>query len=421
MRRSIGALAVVVSWAAAAAGASSPDPRALAVPTAELARAKALVRLLGSPAYPEREKATAELGRMGRLARPALAAAAADPDPEVRTRAARLLPRAEADELTARLEAFLADAEGKFTHDLPGWKEFTKQAGADDKARALYAAAAKPGSSNLRLLAALDHPPADAGKAVADFRDELLNRTRVVRQPGQPAPPPPTPLTLPEIAVLLAAETAVPYRSIPRTSQTVAGTGVSLVSNAASQKALTGADEAHAGPYRKIVAGWLATRVATEDLSNLAINARNTLGQSLRAFPEYDALLRRVVTSDAMAGYYRGTALAALTDWHKKDEVPTLKKYLGNDTLVGSVFIAANPGRPPIQARCQLRDVALALLIQQTGQDMKEYGFDTRPGQAPNPAEFYTYGFVDDDKRAAALVKFGWWQLKQGVDAAGGE
>ena len=77
--------------------------------------------------YREREEAHAELAKMGRLARPApLEAAASDPDPEVRFRCSRLLPKAGADDLKARLDTFLADTEGKYEHDLPGLKQFRK-------------------------------------------------------------------------------------------------------------------------------------------------------------------------------------------------------------------------------------------------------------------------------------------------------
>ena len=52
---------------------------------------------------------------MGRFARPALIeGATGDPDPEVRARCHELLPRATAIEMKARLDAFLADADGKY-------------------------------------------------------------------------------------------------------------------------------------------------------------------------------------------------------------------------------------------------------------------------------------------------------------------
>src|SRR5205823_8243628 len=102
-------------WVVGAAGAASPDPKDLAIPAHELSRAKDLVRKLSSEVYREREQAHEELVKMGRLAKPVLAeAAGTDPDPEVRFRCARLLPKAAADDLKARIDAFLADTEGKY-------------------------------------------------------------------------------------------------------------------------------------------------------------------------------------------------------------------------------------------------------------------------------------------------------------------
>jgi hypothetical protein len=122
---------------ASAAGADSPDPAKLAIPAEVRSRAETLVRQLGSQAFRDRDTATRELFRMGRLALPALYDAREDADPEVRMRAERLLPRAEAEDLRARVDTFLADAEGKFTHDLPGWHRFKALAGKDQLVRGI--------------------------------------------------------------------------------------------------------------------------------------------------------------------------------------------------------------------------------------------------------------------------------------------
>ena len=59
---------------------------------------------------------------MGRLARPALLDGVnLDPDPEVRLRCSTLLPKATTEEYQARLDAFMADTEAKYEHNLPGW------------------------------------------------------------------------------------------------------------------------------------------------------------------------------------------------------------------------------------------------------------------------------------------------------------
>src|SRR5580765_3323000 len=117
----------------------SPDPKVLAIPPQELSKARELIKRLGSEVYRDREEAHAELSKMGRLARPALVeAAASDADPEVRYRCSRLLPKAGADELKARLDTFLADTDSKYDHDLPGLKQFRKSVGTNKEARDLF-------------------------------------------------------------------------------------------------------------------------------------------------------------------------------------------------------------------------------------------------------------------------------------------
>ena len=70
--------------------AASPDPASLLVPPEQVAKARDLVRLLGSDFYRDRDAATRELEAMGRLALPALIEARYHPDPEVQSRVAWL-------------------------------------------------------------------------------------------------------------------------------------------------------------------------------------------------------------------------------------------------------------------------------------------------------------------------------------------
>lgn len=149
------ALAVLIGLAVPATAAPpSPDPKSLAVPPEELSKARELVRKLGSEVFVEREDAERDLAAMGRAARPALLdGVSVDPDPEIRARCRTLLPKATAAEMKVRLETFLADTEGKYEHDLPGWNKlrtvvrgdwtmlgwtFTARPGADKAARELF-------------------------------------------------------------------------------------------------------------------------------------------------------------------------------------------------------------------------------------------------------------------------------------------
>jgi hypothetical protein len=404
-------LACGVLWAVPAFGAS-PDPKDLAVPQEELSKARALVRQLGSEAYREREDAQLELTKMGRLARQALAEGAiGDADPEVRLRCSRLLPKAAADDLKARIDTFLADKEGKFDHDLPGLKVFRKSLGADDKARALYVDLLKS-PYNLDLLAAVDKGQTEGGRAISDRRTMLYNdmQHRPIAPGGKPFTPKQP--TLADIACLLFAETVVPSDKIPKSGTWMWVNGTMFLQQPASQQAINNASTPHADAYKVIVGQWLASRFDPMELNNLSYQ----LGTNLKQFKESLPLLRRIVTTDGVAGYAKGQALMHLVQQKGKEEVPFLKSLLGNDTMVQQVWFGKPNGMAEMHS-CLMKDVALAFLLTQTGQNIRDYGFEFPPGVIPNPNQlgYGNYAFTSEDKRTAAFVKFGWWQLKEGM------
>src|SRR5581483_5617149 len=281
-------------------GAASPDPKDLAIPPHELSRAQALVRQLSSETFRDRERAQRELAVMGRLARPVLAAAAqSDPDPEVRVRCARLLPRATADDLKARTDAFLADAEGKYEHDLPGWKRFREVLGADAPARDLFVEILKSGSGG-ELLAVVDAPAEEAGRAVSDRRNLMYAQVqRQFRTPDGSVPPP---LGLTDVAALLFAEVVVPTKHIPRVGQFgFYVTGAVFVTQVPASMAAVNTDTVpHAAAYRRLLGRWLDTRTDAADLSHYALVH---LAHTLRSVKETTPLLRRVVQTDGVQAY----------------------------------------------------------------------------------------------------------------------
>jgi hypothetical protein len=147
------------------------------------------------------------------------------------------------------------------------------------------------------------------------------------------------------------------------------------------------------------------------DLNNLSYVA----GQLLRGFKESVPVLRKVVTTEGVYGYNKGQALMYLMQLRPKEELPFLKSLLTNDTLVTTVWFGGNvPNANPIQHQCLLRDVALAMLITHTQQKMTDYGYSFPPGIVLNQQNigYGNYAFESEEKRAAAMVKFGFWQLK---------
>jgi len=396
-------------WALPAWGAT-PDPKDLIVPQQEISKARELIRRLGSEVYREREEAQADLAKMGRMARPALLeAAASDPDPEVRFRCSRLLPKAGAEDLKARVETFLADSESKFEHDLPGLKQFRKIAGTDKDARDLFVEIVKS-PYNLEMLQMLEKGTIEAGRAIADRRMAMWN----IAQPrnfGRVQPAQPLPLA--DIACLLVAETAVPYKDIPRSNMWSHISGIMFINQKASTDAIGDSGKPHAEAYKRIISRWLDSREDAMELSNITYY----LGQHLRGFKETLPLLRRIVTTDGVAGYARAQAMTQLIQQKGKEEIGLVKSFLANDSVATTVWFGNVPGQNPMQMQCLLRDVSLAILIVQSKQQMTDYGFKFANGAIQNlnadVPNFGFYAFPNDEARHAAMMKFAFWRMKQ--------
>jgi len=398
--------------------AASPDPKDLEIPPQELSKARELIRRLGSELYREREEAQAELSKMGRMARPVLLeAATGDPDPEVRFRCSRLLPKAGADDLKARLDTYLADTDGKFDHSLPGLKQFRKIVGSDKAARDLFVEIIKS-PYNLELLQMLDKSPADAGRAISDRRMVMWSLISNRNFNGRMQPPQQQQIPIADIACLLFAESLIPSKEIPRNNMWSYITGVMFVQQPNSAKAITEAGAPHGEPYKRIVSKWMETREDVMDLNQLPY----ALGVTLKSFKESLPLLRKIVTNEGVAGYAKGQALWYINQQRGKEEQGYLRSLLTNDTLVNTVWFGGNvPNQAPQQHQCLLRDVALAMLIMHTGQQMTDYGFKFPPGMNQNMQNngFANYAFANDEARAAAMVKYGFWRMKQyGKDPA---
>jgi hypothetical protein len=407
------AIAAVLCLAAAPSRAASPNPKDLAIPQAEMSRARLLIQQLGSEGFKEREASQDALAKMGRLARPALSEAlATDPNPEIRSRISRLLPKAEAADLQARIDTFLADIDGKFNHDLPGMKLFrkeliTKEAGSDKAARDFYVEAMKT-PAHLEMLTALDLGGDAAGRAIADRRIELYRMqypNQFGRIPGPSAAP--RPPSLIDIAMLLLAETAIDSKDIPRNNNFGVTGAYFLQVNTVIQNAANNPDGTpHGKIARQILVKWLDSRVTAEELTNVAWVANN-----LRGVKESGALLHRIIKTDGVAGYAKAQAMIFLLQ-RGKEELPTIRGQLKNETSLNNGKIQIAPG---VLIDTQVRDVALALVLHTDGQDLRKFGFEFQPGfnMAAIAQNYWGYGFKSDEDRAKAYKLFEAYEAKK--------
>lgn len=404
--------------------ANSPDPAGLAVPPDQVARARQLVRQLGSDAYRERDRAARELRGMGRLAVSALAgAASAETDPEVRARCEDLLPAAEADDMAARAAAFLADADGQYDHDVPGWAEFRAAVGDGKDSRGLFSAVLK-NPDNHPLLRATRRPADRLPGAVVARRQRLqLQLTTSGRRPilvdgeyvqaNQPDPA--------DVAALLLAESLTPDRPVFPPAFRHNGTEyyVTMFLHLPKGREAVAADPA----FRRLVVTWLETRNGPSG----PIQAIN-VAEQLKLGPDvYNRLAGRALSADGLVAAWKDIALRILVRNNGRDQLSAVVKLFADDTLLEKRLPnAASPDD------LRLKDAALLAAVRLTGQSPADYGFTTGPGtMAPQPLgvgqgfggnQFFlemenTYtqrfrsagGVTADQKRAAAFKKWDEW------------
>jgi hypothetical protein len=419
-------VAILAAGFASAAPAGSPDPKTLEIPPGELSRARELVQQLGSDQYSIREKAEQELARMGRLARPALLEAAnTDPNQEIRARCSNLLPRATALDLKARLDVFLADTEGKYEHDLPGWAEFratvrsewtllghelSSNRSLDGPAREVYAEImAEP--VNRQIIMATCGSRKELGSIASSRRQELYAQKfprnvvrggRVIVTSSTLRHDP----TVEDLATLLFAETLAPPRFTPR------GVSISRLITASGFAKEARDDTERGKVYRALAAAWVDTRIDPLDMYQSM-----SIATSLGLTEEGNRLAIRLLMSPGAVGSYRGMAATNLARFGNKEHIPLLERALADAAVVISIRenVVGRPANELPTHDVQVRDLALAVGVILSGQKLEDYSFVDNfrtSGGISNSSYSYNRYYLPTNKRDEMLRKWKDWRDK---------
>ncbi len=411
------AFAVFVSFVAIAAtparGAppSKPDadPKSLTVPTEELSKARELVQKLGSETFVERESAEHDLAAMGRLARAALLDGVnLDPDPEIRARCRTLLPKATAEEMKARLDSFLADTEGKYEHDLPGWHKlratvrgewkmfgwtYTARPNADKAARELFIEFMKaPGGRH--VLAALDGPAEELGQVVATRKTEMYQALYPRVAGVAPRVP-----TAAEVCVVVFAESQVHSRHVPRAialSTTITRSGIQGVAQGTDDRAMA---------MRAVMNAWFDSRTDAAELY-----AAFTLASNMNNNDAIGRLAGRIMSTPGVQGFYKGQVLTTMVRLKMNDQLPNIEKAFTDTTVLTTTIKVVNGVQ--VRQSIEVRDAALAAALVMTGQEPGEYGFDAFP-KSTGTSFSYVWAKIPEDKRKEAFEKWKTWREKK--------
>lgn len=402
MIRLAAGLVLAILSSVAVAWADDPNPASLAPTPEQTARAKQLVIQLGSPVYRERDEATRELLKMGRVALGVIETTINEtPEPEIRERCEMLKPTIETADLNAKLKAFLADKDGQFTHDLPGWNKFQEITGNTTGARELFAELWK-NKLNANLLAATKLPKEEFAKRVLTRRIDLYNTTMRFSPQGQRSP-----ATLADVVTLLYAES---YAGVATERQYYY-----VVTNSLNLPNIRTAilDEKNGAPARKLLVNWMDSRTEMYEVySTMTLAA--SLGLKEAPIAKY---AEKVLELKGATGYYRMYALTTLARVGGKEHLPIMKKWLKDESVQKVVRFVNNVQQ---QTDVQVRDVALAMCLLATEQKTEDYGFDSMYQNVnQNVAmkfSYNNYSFSSDEKRKAAFKKWEEFEAKPKKD-----
>lgn len=393
MRRRALPLALTLLLASTGYG-SSPDPKDLAIPPVELSRAKLLVSQLASEVFEEREDAQDELAKMGRLAFPALLEGLnANPSPEVRFRCQSIIPKAAHADLQARLATFLADVDGKFEHDMPGWNEFRKLAGSSVASRSTFVELLKE-PANRSLVLGVGGSPHELGRLIAARRQDIYQ----LRFPRTPTATRKEQSTT-DIIALMFAESHVESKHVPRTIATASVYNIAGLASAISG----GTDQA--AVYKAIVGNWIETRDDAASMY-LAMNQATSLGLQKQGA----AVAVKLLQMKAGITTYRIYAAFAVAKTGVKEHLPALESAFSDEAALnlGGRVVNGVVERQQVQ----VRDMALVAALLLTGQNTEEYGFTEQYKNQTGMQYTYSNWRLPEDKRKAAFEKWKAWREK---------
>jgi hypothetical protein len=364
----------------AAAGRMAAAETARELAPAEKEKIRALLRQLGDRKFKVREQATRELLRLGRSAKPILEEGVKDADSEVRRRCDLLLRLASRTDTEIALEDYLSNKDSKGLLKLPSWGRFSKSVGSDDAAKRLFV---DMYCDEGTMLAQLDRNPQEFS---AKFQEHLQNIQRNLYSPLGIA----NPIGHGKVVALLF------MASDPRLGDNVQV--FYALNNLFYQQGVQQGFKDNAGS-RKLLVAYLESRTNPSTVSQAFYIARQM--QLKEALP----LAMKTVKTKTTPAYTRGMAVLFVGQMGGKEHVKELEPLLEDTTSLGGTI---RIGTATVNA--QMRDVALAAMVQLSGQNVFDYPFAYLQTYRNLRGDFqlppYYYGFQDDSTRAAALKKW---------------
>lgn len=361
-------------------------------------RAERLIDALGSPEFTTREAAAAELMTMGATARDALAGALRHRDLEVQLRARQILARIRDGEFQQRIARFLSEVGSDTEYDLPGWTYYREIVGDERETREFFASMLEDESD---VLESVERELATLGSVISERAKWFQSRS--ARGGYQAAE-----VNTSNMGALLLAGCRLQQigddQSSPQPqNQLVSSQLYSLLNNSNARGAVLG------GRGSKQVQMLLETWIRTSSGTTTAYYGLNlTLQYGLKEVGREIAL--KSLDNGSLPSSIASHAVTVLGRFGTAADIPTLEKRFQDETVCHT-WSNRRIQKEPI--RIQTRDVALAMAVHLSKQDIKEYGYEFANPNTQTVYDIYTLGFLSDKKREAAFAMWKTWRDKQ--------
>jgi hypothetical protein len=366
-----------ITHAQSTADSGSKDPQLIA----------SLIKQLADRDYRRREAASEQLQSIGDDALSYLKQAKNNPDIELRFRADRIVQSIEHDQFEARLKAFVDDVDGSRHATLPGWQQFEKRIGTGKHVREIYAEMFRVESQLLEAYARQDK------KLVTLLIERFQDVYADSMQPSAGNKVPPNTATLFSILTIMSDD------QVPVISDSVLVYFQNFLLQQHVVKSLSLGDDASGKITQKIFGQWVL-KYAKSSNSYYVLNvaARYRIKEGLQVARELVGKSPQQVGSKMI---YAMIAIGALGD---QADIELLRPLL---TMKKSYMSASING---LKIQVQLRDVALAMSIHLSGENLRDFGFVRARKDQNMLYVTYTLGFTDDQKRESAQGKWKAWQ-----------
>jgi hypothetical protein len=356
-------------------------------------RAAELVQRLADPAFKVREHASDELVKLGSSAVDALRKGLTHPDPEVGERCRKLLPQALDIHFQEQIDKFLAKPDGPITDDLPGLKRWLKVTGSSKESREAYAGMVK---EHRRVLIEIEANPDQATQKYQAFFAGVYARARVSAINARPEWFTRSEMVLffflgsdPNCRKGTAATGTVPYA---QALQFLNGTQV--------QDMLAGSGASPS--FQKLFLAWL------EQERYLTLIRKGFQLATIADLKEAGPIAIKIALDKSTAATSRSYALLGAGKLIGAADLKKLELLMEEKTVIGRVAVADSE---PVTT--ELRDIALGIAVQASGQKLADYGFDRfRETTPPTASVSYTIYGLTEKKREEAFAKWKEWSAK---------